>query len=100
VCEREFEDPVGSCQYQFWNELIIRTNLAHDLLMLVNVKCPEELAAVRMAHLNKELRDFFKKAGRKCRVTSLYARVMYTYVHLTSHQLSGLNLNCTDVSCY
>jgi hypothetical protein len=100
VCEQAFADPVGSCQYQFWNELIIRTNLAHDLLMLVNVKCPEEVAADRMARLNKELKEFFEKGGHKCRVTSLYTRVMYTYVHLTSHQFSGLNLNCTDVSCY
>jgi hypothetical protein len=84
VCEQALEDPKGSCLHQLWHELIIRTNVARDLTMLVNVKCPEELAADRMTHLNKELKEFFEKEeGQKCRVTSLYTRVMYTYVYLT-----------------
>ena len=84
MCEQALEDPKGSCQYQFWHELIIRTNVARDLMMLANVECPEELAADRMTRLNKELKEFFEKGeGQKCCVTSLYTRVMYTYVHLT-----------------
>lgn len=84
MCEQALEDPKGSCQHQFWHELIIRTNVARDLMMLANVKCPEELAADRMTLLNKELKEFFEKGeAQKCRVTSLYTRVMCTYVHLT-----------------
>jgi hypothetical protein len=42
------------------------------------------LAADRMTHLNKELKEFFEKGeGQKCRVTSHYSRVTYTYVHIT-----------------
>lgn len=101
MCGQALEDPKGSCQYQFWHELIIRTNVARDLMMVVTVKCPEELAADRMTRLNKELKEFFETGeGQKCRVISLYTRVMNMYVHLTKHQFSGLNLNCTDVSCY
>jgi hypothetical protein len=84
TCEQALEDPEGGCQYQFWHELIIHTNVAHDLMMLVYVKCPEELAADRMTRLNKELKELFENGeGQKCRVTSLYTRVTYTYVNFT-----------------
>jgi hypothetical protein len=59
-------------------------------MMLVYVKCPEELAADRMARLNKELKELFENGeGRECRVTSLYTRVTYTYV--ISHNTSSLD---------
>lgn len=86
--EEASEDPEGRYQYQFWHELIIRTNQAHDLLFLVFVHCPQDLAAGRMERLNKQLKEFFENGeGKKCGVVSLYTKVTYTYVHLKWYQI-------------
>lgn len=80
ACKQALEDPEGGCQYQIWHELIIRTNVARDLMMVVCLKCPEDLAADKMTLLNKELKEFFENGeGREYCVTSLYTRARYTY---------------------
>jgi hypothetical protein len=101
--EQASEDPEGRCQHHFWHELIIRTNEASELMLIVSVHGSQELAVGRMERLNKELKEFFENGeGKNCGVTSIYTKVTYTYVHLKQHRFSGfiqtaLTVDATDV---
>jgi hypothetical protein len=88
--EQASEGTEGRYQHQFWHELFIRTNEAHELMLIVSVRGSQELADGRMEHLNKELKEFFDSGeGKNCGVTSIYTKVVYTYVHLKQCQFSG-----------
>lgn len=90
VSEKASEDSVGRCQHQFWHELVIRTNEACELMLIVYVHGSEELALGRMERLNKELKEFFENGERNnYGITSIYTKVTYTYVYLKQYQFSG-----------
>jgi hypothetical protein len=103
--DKALEDSEDKYLYQFWQELLIRTNLARELMVVVFVQCPQDVAADRIERLNEELKEFFENGeGRKCGVVSLYTRVTYTYVHLKHRQLPGfmqteLTVNVTNILC-
>lgn len=103
--DKALEDSEGKYQYQFWHNLVIRTNLARDLMVLVFVHCPQDVAAGRMKRLNKELKEFFENGeGKKCGVVSVLTKVTYMYVHLKHHQLPGFiqtapTVNVTNILC-
>ncbi|XP_021938391.1 uncharacterized protein LOC110838976 isoform X2 [Zootermopsis nevadensis] len=79
VSEKASEDSVGRCQHQFWHELVIRTNEACELMLIVYVHGSEELALGRMERLNKELKEFFENGERNnYGITSIYTKVTYT----------------------
>jgi hypothetical protein len=100
--DKALEDSWGKYQHQFWHSLVIRTNVAGDLMFSVFVHCPQNLAAGRMKHLNMELKEFFENGeGRKCGVVSVYTKVKYTYVYLKNCHLSGFiqTVQTVKVTC-
>jgi hypothetical protein len=103
--DKALEVSEGKHQHPFWHSLIIRTNLAHDLMVLVFVQSPQDLAAGRIKHLNMKLKEFFENGeGSKCGVVSVYTRMTYVYIHLKYYQLSGFiqtaqAVNVTFILC-
>jgi hypothetical protein len=103
--DKALEDSEGKYQYQFWHSLVIRTNVARDLMFLVFVHCPQDLAAGRIKRLNTELKEFFENGeGKKCGVVSVYTKLMYMYVHLKHHKLPGFiqiapTVDVTNIQC-
>lgn len=88
--DKTLKDSEGKYQYQFLQNLVIRTNLARDLMVLVFVRCPQDMAADRIELLSKELKEFFENGeGKKSNVVSIYTKVMHMYVHPKHHQLPG-----------
>jgi hypothetical protein len=100
VFEKAWEDSEVKHQFKFWHDLVIRTNLGHDLMFLVFVDGPQDLAPGRIKRLNKELKEFFENGeGKKCGVTSVFTKVMHKYVHLKQCQLSGFIQTALTI-CY
>jgi hypothetical protein len=88
--DKALEVSEGKHQHQFWHSVVIHTNLAHDLMFMVLVQSPQDLAAGRIKRLNMKLKEFFENGdGSKCGVVSVYTKMMYVYIHLKHCKLSG-----------
>lgn len=75
------EKAPGKCK--FWHELIIRTNIAQDLMLLVFVHCKQDSAADELKSLNEELKEFFENGeGKDCRLVALFTKAVCTYVRM------------------
>jgi hypothetical protein len=103
--DKTLEKSGGKHQHKFWHRLVICTNLARDLMFLVFVQSPQDLAAGRIKRLNTELKEFFERGeGSKCGVVSVYTKMTYVYIQLKHCQLSGFiqtarAVNVTFILC-
>ncbi|XP_069691020.1 tRNA (uracil-5-)-methyltransferase homolog B-like [Periplaneta americana] len=85
--------PDSNDNYRFWHELIVRTNQAEELMVVVFVQCLREVAQDRMIRLNEELKEFFENGeGKDCRVVSVYTKVTDTYVEHATRVAQPLTL--------
>lgn len=89
-------DADGVVQHKFWHELVIHTNQTQDLMLMVYVQSPQEMAEARMKRLDEELKVFFEsEEAKKSQIISIYTKVTHMWVAASCLDC----LACTEI-CY